>query len=220
VEAELIELADDLRKRPEVLGVALFGSCARGDNRPDSDIDVYVLVDEGSWRDVEVRGDRHFEFVYSSEEASRAFWKASADEFVQLWVDARILLDEHGKLNGFRREAEELRRNGRSVPDERTVRHRRFDAEDQVRAVRALMGSDPSTAALVLHRLVEALTELVFSLRAEWVPAPKNRLKRLRETMPTLGEAFDEFYGARDLDHKIEAALRVVARTFPPPSGL
>ena len=215
MKAELISLVDELSGRPEVLGAALFGSAARGDNRPDSDIDVYVLVDEGSWRDVEGRGDQRFEFVYASEEASRAFWQASPDEFVQQWADARILLDKHGKLNAFRKEAEELRKEGRSALDGRTVRHRQFDAEDQLRAVRALSGSDPAAAALVLHRLVEALTELAFSLQSEWVPAPKERLKRLRETSTQLAGAFDDFYRSHDLDDKIEAAARLVARTFP-----
>lgn len=214
MEAELISLVEELSGRPEVLGVALFGSVARGHNRPDSDIDVYVLVDEGSWRDVEGRGDQRFEFVYASEEASRAFWQASPDEFVHQWADARILLDKHGKLNAFRKEAKELRKEGKSALDGRTVRHRQFDAEDQLRAVRALTGSDPATAALVLHRLVEALTELAFSLQPEWVPAPKERLKRLRETSTLLAGAFEDFYRSHDLDDKIEAADRLVALTF------
>lgn len=215
MEAELISLVDELSRRPEVLGAALFGSRARGDNRSDSDIDVYVLVDDGSWRDVEGRGDQHFEFVYASEEASRAFWQASPDEFVQQWADARILLDKHGKLNAFRKEADELRKEGRSVLDGRAVRHLQFDAEDQLRAVHALTGSDPATASLVLHRLVETLTELAFSLQQEWVPPPKERLKRLRETSTQLAGAFDDFYRSNDLDDRIEAADRLVALTFP-----
>ena len=31
--------------RPEVLGVVVIGSVARGDERPDSDVDVYLVHD-------------------------------------------------------------------------------------------------------------------------------------------------------------------------------
>jgi tRNA nucleotidyltransferase (CCA-adding enzyme) len=59
VDQEIRHLVDELARRPEVLGLALFGSVARGDARPDSDVDVFVLVKEGMWRDVEERGQRH-----------------------------------------------------------------------------------------------------------------------------------------------------------------
>jgi predicted nucleotidyltransferase len=37
------------QRRPEVLGVVLAGSLARGTERPDSDIDLYVVVTEEAW---------------------------------------------------------------------------------------------------------------------------------------------------------------------------
>ena len=53
----------ELTAKPEVLGVAVFGSYARGEARPDSAVDVFVLVPEGVRRDVERRGERTFEMV-------------------------------------------------------------------------------------------------------------------------------------------------------------
>lgn len=44
---------EELRQRPEVVGVLLFGSQARGNSRPDSDIDLVVLVSEGFQHAVE-----------------------------------------------------------------------------------------------------------------------------------------------------------------------
>lgn len=207
-------LVGELSARPEVLGVALFGSMARGDARPDSDLDVYVLVDEGSWRDIETRDGKHYEFVYSSAEASKAFWNANPNDCVQLWTDARILLDPQGKLSEFRDEALRLRDEGPPRLDARAVRHRRFDAEDQLRAIQALQQSDAATSALVLDRLVEGLSEVYFALNGQWVPLPKERLKRIREAAPDLGRAFDSFYTARDPGAKLAAGHQLVSRLF------
>jgi predicted nucleotidyltransferase len=47
---ELIEKLLELKpefEREGILHIGLFGSRARGDNRPDSDIDLLVEVDEG-----------------------------------------------------------------------------------------------------------------------------------------------------------------------------
>ena len=35
--------------RPEVLGVVVIGSVARGDERPDSDVDVYLVVTDDAY---------------------------------------------------------------------------------------------------------------------------------------------------------------------------
>src|ERR1700682_3263733 len=85
------KMMNELEARPDVLGVAIFGSTARGDQRPDSDVDVYALVTEGSWRDVGEHAGRNFEYVFASESESRAFWKGRPDEFVKMWREGRIL---------------------------------------------------------------------------------------------------------------------------------
>jgi hypothetical protein len=214
VDPEIRHLVDDLRRRPEVLGAALFGSVARGDARPDSDVDVFVLVKDGTWRDVEQRGQRHVEFVFSSPEGTRAFGERRPDEYVKMWQDARILFDKQGQMAELRQAAEDLRARGKPLPDQRSIRHRQFDAEDQLRGVRGLRAADLPAAALVLHRHVTALTELFFDVAGEWTPPPKERLKRIRELNPAVAEAFDRFYVLSDLDEQIQAAEQVVLTLF------
>jgi len=216
VDPEVRQLAGELARRPEVLGAALFGSVARGDARPDSDLDVFVLVTDGTWRDVEQLGHRHVEFVFSSPEISRAFGEQRPDEYVRMWQDAQILFDKQGCMTELRQEAADLRVRGKSRPDQRSIRHRQFDAEDQLRAVRGLRATDLPTASLVLHRHVAALTELFFDLAGEWTPAPKGRLKRIRELNPAVAEAFDRFYVLTDMDEQIQAAAQVIMKLFEP----
>jgi hypothetical protein len=219
VDQEVQRLVDELARRPEVLGVALFGSVARGDARPDSDVDVFVLVEQGVWRDVEKRGQRHFEFVFSSPQSTQAFGEKRPDEYVKMWHEAQILLDKEGRIAEFRRAAADLRARGKPRPDERSIRHRRFDAADQLRSIRNLQATDLPAATLVLHRHVEALTELFFDLTQEWTPPPKERLKIIRELDPAVAAAFDRFYGAVNLDEKMRAAELVVQKLFKAAEG-
>jgi len=214
VDPEIRHLADELATRPEVLGVALFGSVARGDARPDSDVDMFVLVTDGTWRDVEQRGHRHVEFVFSSPESSRAFGERRPDEYVRMWQDAQILFDKHGRMAELRQAAADLRARGKPHLDQRSIRHRQFDAEDQLRSVRGLRATDLPTAALVLHGHVAALTELFFDLAREWTPPPKGRLKRIRELNPAVAETFDHFYVLANLDEQMQAAEAVILRLF------
>jgi predicted nucleotidyltransferase len=214
VDQEVQRLIDELAQRSEVLGVALFGSVARGDARSDSDVDVFVLVKEGLWRDVEERGQRHFEFVFSSPERTQEFGERRPDEYVKMWQEAQILLDKEGRIAEFRQAAEELRIQGKPFPGELDIRHRHFDAEDQLRSVARLQATDFPAAALVLHRHIEGLTELFFDLSQEWTPPPKERLKRIRELDPAVAEAFDRFYGLASLGEKLQAAEQIVQRLF------
>jgi hypothetical protein len=66
----------------------------------------------------------------------------------------------------------------------------------------------------VLHRHVEALTELFFDLAREWTPPPKERLQRIRELNPAVAEAFDRFYVLVNLDEQMQAAEQVVLSLF------
>jgi predicted nucleotidyltransferase len=51
VEAALAQFAANVRDhyRDRLKGLYLFGSRARGDNRPDSDADVAVVLQDGDW---------------------------------------------------------------------------------------------------------------------------------------------------------------------------
>jgi predicted nucleotidyltransferase len=60
----------ELQQNPQVLGIILFGSWARGNNRPDSDIDLLVIVKDGFKRTVEYREGQTFEITYTTEQGA------------------------------------------------------------------------------------------------------------------------------------------------------
>jgi predicted nucleotidyltransferase len=63
---DTINFIEELKSRPEVLGVILFGSWARGNNRPDSDVDLVVILTDGYRRTVECRNKQAFEIIYTT----------------------------------------------------------------------------------------------------------------------------------------------------------
>ena len=110
--AALTHVCRDLADDPEVTGVFLFGSYARGDSRPDSDIDLLV-VRSGAFQKKIVRRDGvEFEMFLNNEPDIVSFWAAHEDDFTSFWADARVLFDREGATSRLRSEANEIRARG------------------------------------------------------------------------------------------------------------
>lgn len=205
---------DELAARPETLGVAIFGSYARGDSRPDADIDVFVLVGEGVWRDVERRGDLTFELLFASEQEARAFYAQNPDDCVSTWGEARIVSDRSGRMSALREYAALLAGAGRKKAPPSDVLHRKFEAEDKLRAAQHLATEDYPTAYMALHDLAARLIETHFAKEGAWSPPPKQRLTSLRKGWPELAGLFDEFYSQTSWDEKTATLEKITRRVF------
>jgi predicted nucleotidyltransferase len=95
----LQEVLEQARRDDEVIGVLLKGSVARGDARPGSDLDVYILLRNGCSRafQSEWREDVLVERTFA--DLNRAKDKLEADPmWVYAYLDGRILYDPQGGL--------------------------------------------------------------------------------------------------------------------------
>jgi hypothetical protein len=203
----------ELAARPDVLGVLLFGSWARGDNRPDSDVDLVVIVRDGYRRCVEYCGDQAFELIFVTEAAAFDFWAANRDDAAALWAVAKIVHDT-GVLQRLEQRTRALLAEGKlPLPAER-IAGLRFDAEDQLRHVAAIADRDPATAAMLLAATVLGLTALVFDLRCLWTPPPKQRLAAIAALDPVLADAFRRFHTESALTRRLQLARELVAQVF------
>jgi predicted nucleotidyltransferase len=98
-----------LRADPEVVAVFLFGSHARGDDQPDSDIDLLVIA-AGAFRKTVTRRDGvEFEVFRNNPEGTIAFWRTHRDDFESFWRDARPLFDRDGTVTLLRAAAAKIR---------------------------------------------------------------------------------------------------------------
>jgi hypothetical protein len=204
----------ELSSRPEVLGVAVFGSHARGDARPDADVDVFALVGEGVWRDVEHRDGRTYELLFASEREAREFYAQNPDDCVSTWGEAHILCDKEGRMEALRAYAAHLADAGRKKAGRGDVRHRKYEAEDKLRAARHLAVSDYPTAYMALHDLAARLIETHYAKEGSWLPPPKQRLTSLRRAWPELAGLFDEFYSQTSWEGKVAALEKIMGAVF------
>ncbi len=209
------QFIDELKARPDVVGIILFGSWARGNNRPNSDVDLLVIVTDGFKRTVEYRDGQAFEIIYTTAEAAWAFWQDNLDDCAGLWLVAQVIYDSNSIVHDLKNKAETLITASKPPMDTNSIRQLRFDADDQLAAINHLLLTDTTTAHLMLNRKIFALTELFFDLRQQWTPAPKQRLAVIKSLSPAFGSLLDAFYS----DHlttaeKLDTARKIIHIVF------
>lgn len=212
--ADTQQFIEELKARPEVCGVVMFGSWARGNNRPDSDVDLLVIVTEGFKRAVEYKNTQAFEIIYITAEAAVEFWNNKKDDCAGLWAVAKILYDKDGTVKTLQEKAQAILAKGKAPIDTHQKGQFKFSAEDEIRAVEAMVDNDTATAHLLLNYVVLALTSHFFDLRQMWVPAPKQRLLSIAELDPKLYAVLKEFYSDTSLANKITAAKKMIPLLF------
>lgn len=208
---ETKKFLEELEQRPDVLGVIMFGSWARGNNRPDSDVDLVVILTEGYRRTVEHRDGQAFEIIYTTEKGAFDYWESHKDDAAGLWAVAKILFDKDGTIEGLKTKIKEVLDAGKKPIDEYQLEQFRFDAEDTLKYVENILASDPTTANLILTNKIFGLTELFFDIRQIWTPAPKQRLSKIKELSPELYSLLEQFY--RDTistKEKLEIAKKII----------
>jgi len=126
---------DNLKQRHDVLGVILFGSHARGNNRPGSDVDLVVILAEGFRRAVEYHDGQAFEIIYTTAEGALAYWESHIDDAAGLWAVAKILYDKDGTIGKLKNEIEQVLAKGKNPIDEYQLGQYRFDAKDTLKYV-------------------------------------------------------------------------------------
>lgn len=206
---------DELKKRADVLGVIMFGSWARGNNRPDSDVDLVVILSEGYRRTVEHRNGQAFEIIYTTEKGAFDYWESHKDDAAGLWAVAKILFDKDRTIERLKTKITKVLGAGKKPIDEYQLGQFRFDAEDILKYVESILASDSTSANLILTNKIFALTELFFDIRQMWTPAPKQRLVEIQKISPDFYSLLKEFYQERaSLKDKLDTAKKIVPVVF------
>ena len=106
---------------PVIRGLLIFGSYARGDQRPTSDVDVLAIVKEGAWRDVEEHDGQMFEMVYASIDLAKDFYSKNPNDAVQQWTDGKIIYDPDGVMQKLKEFIFAIRDKGREPLSEKQL---------------------------------------------------------------------------------------------------
>jgi hypothetical protein len=207
------EYVEELTAQPDVGAVIMFGSQARGDARPDSDVDLVVLVPEGYRRALDQRDGQAVELMYLSEDAALGYFSQNLDTAAEFWASAQILFDREGAGARLRNEAQQLLAAGKPPLDEGTLTTSRFNSEDQLRAVEALAPRDPVAATAVLHNKVLELTGSYFDVRQRWTPSLKHRIPAIAEADVELHARLTAFYEA-DFEEQLALAREMIPLVY------
>jgi predicted nucleotidyltransferase len=206
---------EELKQKPEVLGVILFGSWARGNNRPDSDVDLVVILTNGYKRTVEYKNNQAFEITYATEKSAFEYWESHKDDAAGLWEVAKVLYDKDGTIKQLQEKTQEMLKADKKPIDEFQLGQFRFDAEDQLKYVESVLDTDPTTANLILTNKVFALTELFFDIRQLWTPAPKQRLGKIKEISSGFYSLLQNFYQENiAIKDKLDVARKIIPLVF------
>ncbi len=212
---ETQKFLEELKQRSDVLGVIMFGSWARGNNRPDSDVDLVVILTEGYRRTIEHRNGQPFEIIYTTGKGAFDYWEGHKDDAAGLWAVAKILYDKDGTIEQLKIKIKEVLDAGKKPIDEYQLGQFRFDSDDQLKYVESILASDPTTANLILTNKIFALTELFFDIRQMWTPAPKQRLAEIQKINPDFYSLLQQFYQEQiTLKDKLEMAKKIVPIVF------
>lgn len=206
---------EELKNRKDVVGVILFGSWARGNNRPNSDVDLVVILDEGYQRCVENKNGQVFEIIYTTEKGAFDFWESNKDDAFGIWSVAKILYDRDGKIQGLKERIADVLSVGKKEINNLQLEQFRFDAEDLTGYVEEVLDSDPLTAKLLIFNKVFSLTEMFFDIRQIWTPAPKQRLLKIKEINPNFYDLLEAFYSDNiALTDRIKIVRQIIPIVF------
>ena len=105
----LDRFVEELATDRDVVGVFLFGSFARGDSRPDSDIDLLVITSGVFRKEIFHIDGVELEIFYNNRADTITFWKENRDDFESFWRDAKAVFDRDGTVGYLERVAARLR---------------------------------------------------------------------------------------------------------------
>jgi hypothetical protein len=183
-----------LQANENVLGIILFGSWARGNNRADSDIDLLVIVKDGFKRTVETYEGFDFEMTFTTQAGAIKFWSENPNDCVDLWESGQVIFDRDGTIQRLQAFAIKLKTKGKAALDSNSRKHIIFDINDQLKGIDLLLENDPNTALLLLHKQVASLCNYYFDFNQLWTPAPKQILQTIQKSNPQLAGRIRDFY--------------------------
>ena len=160
---EIVErFVQKLEGDANVLCVIVFGSYARGDSDPESDIDLAVILRDGFKRCVEYYEKQAFEITYTTEDKAKKYWNENMQDAVNLWVVGKVLYDRDGTGKRLAAFGCALCQTQPPEVSQETRQHLMFDIDDSLRAIARLMSKDTSRKSTTKSTLINLYHHLPF----------------------------------------------------------
>jgi predicted nucleotidyltransferase len=201
-------LVEELGRVHAAHTIILYGSRARGDATPESDIDVAAFADvDEPTRDARLWNEMYLDgFVYPT--AVIATFPSSSEPDLDMlkFLGARVLLDTRGLAAPFLEAVDALDRRGPKPIPEDDARMRRVWAKKMLARIRR----GDVEAHYRFHWLLYQLLEDYFALRNVWYRGPKEALAGLRADEPKVFAAFERALAPGGSVAELEALIDLV----------
>lgn len=213
--SEYQQMLDILNQDKSIIGIILFGSWARGNNRPDSDIDLIIIKPEANFkRRIEKINDQYFEIVETYPEDAVSFWKNNLDNSKRFWDVAIIVKDETGFLEESKNALLKIYNQGKKPLSDWQLEHLKFDYFDSIRSFRAKLQVSPEETKLLLYPKLFSVLETYFDIKGLWAPAPKQMLKIINQIDESLYNQVILFYKQENLEQQIDIFESILKYIF------
>ncbi|MDR4902280.1 nucleotidyltransferase domain-containing protein [Bacillus mycoides] len=166
--------------RNEVSGLMLIGSIARGDAYPESDIDVYVLLENGQKKDFhsEMREGILIEYKYADFNRIQLNLKNNPMELYS-FLEGEILFDSNGELRRLKEIAQHNYENYAVSNDKvKGISHWLHSSLIKIQA--ALKAKDELKASYIVHTSMWTLLEGIWAINNRPTPPAGSALRYIQ----------------------------------------
>ncbi|MBE7121355.1 nucleotidyltransferase domain-containing protein [Bacillus cereus] len=198
--------------RNEESGLMLIGSIARGDAYPESDLDFYILLEDGQKKKFhsETREDILVEYKYADFNQIQVNFKNNPMELYS-FLEGEILIDKSGELKKLKEIAKHEFENYR-VPNDKVKGIFHWLHSSLIKIQAALKAKDGLKASYIVHTSTWTLLEGIWAINNKPAP-PAGSALRYIQALPIRPTHFDEllnnvFLG--DTKERIHSAIIVI----------
>ena len=175
----------------KVNGFMLIGSVARGDAYPDSDLDLYILLEDGQKKKFhsEMREETLVEYKYADVNQILVNFQNNPMELYS-FLEGEILFDKSGELKRLKEIATYEFENYRVSSDKvKGISHWLHSSLIKIQS--ALKANDELKASYIVHTSTWTLLEGIWVINNKPVP-PAGSVLRYIQTLPNIPIHLDE----------------------------
>ncbi|PGB02701.1 nucleotidyltransferase domain-containing protein [Bacillus toyonensis] len=176
----------------KVTGCMLIGSVARGDAYPDSDLDLYILLEDGQKKRFysEMREDILVEYKSADFNLIQVNFKNNPMELYS-FLEGKILFDKRGELKELKAIAKQKFENYRVASDKvKCISHWLHSSLIKIKT--ALKAKDELKASYIVQTSTWTLLEGIWAFNNKPVPPAGSVLKYI-ETLSKAPTHFEDF---------------------------
>jgi predicted nucleotidyltransferase len=199
----------------------IFGSVARGETTPASDLDVHVLVDhENPCANINhpiISGVKlDLTFLSFEQLAARTRREIEKGDRVPMLAESIVVFDNTGELTRLRASAQHASPKPCTPADCQAIQFLVFHVNDKAER---LLTADPAGALLVMHTGVSDVVNAHYRIQRRWQLSSKRVLADLRDWDPSFATLLERFVCTTDLHAKFAIWSQIIDYTLAPVGG-